>query len=354
LIKCNGVSEKAIQESIPCAVSVEGEPEPESEPGIKAGTSARDEALLDTWKQLSEVDGENPLKQREKRKNTSRAIANKIRSFDPHRADEMDKCGSIIHRDVCKGCGSEKYRAVSTCKDRLCPTCASRRSVKLAERYKAIIDRVTDGKYGYHLVLTFKSVETLPDQKKIVALVKKLRLHPLWKSYGGIDGGLWSIEVTRSKGLWHPHVHMLIFTNEPLPVAPDGFWPRMINQRVSDVWRELTGDSFIVRGSRFDGRVIEMVKYMGKPMEIEKMSVDHLDHLSEWCKSRRMVQTFGSLYGQGVDEKMDVDPCACVECGGMSFERTVLRHIPRYGRYVADEVYDVDYCFPDESAHSPP
>lgn len=358
MIKCDAVSEKAIKESVPCAVSIEGEPEPESEPRSKAGTSARDESLLDKYKQVYEGEPENGLKRRESRKRASIAIASKVRRFDPDRAERMRKCGNLVYRESCKGCGSERSLVVSRCMDRFCPTCASVRSGRLADRYSERIKRYTEGKHGYHLVLTFKNSESLPSYSWIGRLFKAMRKHPLWDQYGGIVGGLRSIEVTRGKGGWHPHIHALIFTESPLPIAPDGKWPVWFNQVVSDAWKELTGgESYIIRGERYDGRAIEMVKYLGKPQDVGNMDAEKLAELSEWIRRKRTAQTFGSLYGKLPDEEQEEpehDHCTCSDCGGSTFERVVMRFNPRHGRYVVDEVYDVDYCFPDESAHSPP
>lgn len=269
----------------------------------------------------------------------------------------MQKCGERVYRETCKGCGTERHLVISRCMDRFCPTCGSIRTGKLASRYERRIKEKTEGLFGYHLTLTFRNTDSLPSYSDIVKLVRKMRLHPIWKAYGCIVGGLWSIEVTRPKGKWHPHVHMLIFTSEPLPVAPDGKWPVWFNQSVSDVWRELTGDSFIVRGTRYDGRAVEMVKYIGKPADIQRMPLDSFMELCGWTKGKRSVQSFGVLHGQLPEEETggaEETKCSCAECGGSAFERVVLRFIPKHRRYVVHDVYDVDYALPDELIEEPP
>ena len=330
---------------------------PPSGPPFQANDGA-DFSLLDTLQTSDRGKGEYPLIRREKRKRSSFSLSRKVAEFDPRRGERMRECGMVLHRDVCKGCGVEKNRVVCRCMDRFCPQCASKRSGDLADRYAERVNRVMSGMYGYHLVLTVKNAPNLPDYSAFIALVKRMRRHKFWKRYGGIVGGLYSVEVTKKRGgMWHPHFHLLIFTPLPLPLLPDGQWTIVFNQAVSDVWRELTGgESYIVRGERYDGRAIEMVKYLAKPSDVAGLSVDDLKSLCNWTKGKRMVQTFGTLFGkldEDEDEAVEREKCACPECGGTSFERTVLHFDTRHRRYVAVAVYDVEAVM-EERGTGPP
>ena len=309
--------------------------------------------LLDKQETSERGEVDNGVKRRENRKRTSVAIANKVRQFDPRRGQRMHECSEDVYRDICKGCGEEKFLRTRTCKDRFCPTCANKRSGKLARQYGSRIEKlIAAGRFGYHLVVTVKNTKELPDYTVFKSLIKRMRKHEFWKRFGGIIAGIVSVEVTKKRGgLFHPHFHVLMFTREPLPVLPDGQWTIAFNQAVSDVWRELTGgESYIVRGSEFDGDVIEMVKYVSKPMELAAMTPDELETLFNWTKGKRMVQAFGELYGMVDDDVEEQEKaCACKSCGGTSFERTVMRFDRRHRRYVVTDVFDVEADVQDEA-----
>ena len=343
--------QRSIAPRFPLADSAgERDEPPPSGPSIPAIDGAVS-SLLDTLQTSESRDAGNPLKRRETRKKASDALANKVHQFDPRRGQRMRECGAVLHRDVCKGCGTEKFRLVRRCMDRFCPSCASKRSGELAERYAGRVNKVMTGRYGYHLVLTVKNTKELPDYTLFIALMKRMRKHEFWERFGGIIGGLYSVEVTKKRGgTWHPHFHVLMFTREPLPVLPDGQWTIAFNQAVSDVWRELTGgESYIVRGEQYDGRAVEMVKYLAKPSDVAAMAVDDIEALFRWTRGKRMVQTFGELFGVADEEQAERGPCGCEACGGTSFERTVMHFDRKHRRYVAVDVFDVEADVQDEA-----
>ena len=242
--------------------------------------------LLDTLQTTVSEHERNPLKRHEKRKISSHTLSDKVERFDPVRGQRMRECGHIMYRDVCKGCGTEKYRKNGRCMDRLCPSCAHTRSGRLAGKYADRVNKRMSGRHGYHLVLTVKNTRELPDYNAFMAMFDAMRKHEFWKPYGGMVAGLRAVEVTKKAGcLWHPHFHVLMFTREPLPLLPDGQWTIPFNQAVADAWCEVTGGKGkIVRGSRFDGRAVEMVKYIGKPSDVERMSASEVEELCNWTK----------------------------------------------------------------------
>lgn len=353
MARCSVESQKAITEPVPCAVSAKGEPEPESEPCIRVDRSERDVLLLDKGEQPAKGEQGDQLKQRQKRKKGAISLSRRIVAFDPKTAEKMRRCENVAHLETCKRCGTESIKSVFHCDNRFCPICSRRRSARLVEKYAGAIERYSKekGLYGSFLTVTYVNTPMLQERKAYTKHIRNLLRRSLWKLFGGIDGGSKNFEVTFSKdGLYHPHVHMLIFTPKPIPsyTNKEGklVWQNDFNAAVSNAWREITGDSYIVQGMLFDGSVQEMMKYFVKQSDVEKMSDENLEELMLWSKKKRLFEAFGGLrkYVANIqDEEEKKEPCACKECGGLSFERLVLQFDERVGCYLPVDVYDVHY-----------
>ncbi len=147
----------------------------------------------------------------------------------------------------------------------LCSVCAVRRSSRLlskAIRRLAVVDDTIglSRTHLYFLTLTVKSSDSLLevfDHIKaafgFMRIARNSRHHAT--EFKWISGAMYSIEVIRGRnGQWHPHIHMLIMTYDPLPleqvdrgVRPDGTrdiwwrWPAL-----QDQWLAVTGDSHYV------------------------------------------------------------------------------------------------------------
>jgi hypothetical protein len=149
---------------------------------------------------------------------------------------------------------------------------------------------------------------------------------------GSVQAGFGSIEIVRGKGsgLWHVHMHALVFSEGPLPVVPDGTGAWRFDA-LSEWWHKRTGDSFIVEchpvvGSWSPearespesdelsladpgaasgelsplGAICEVCKYA-----VKLGSLSPEDRLLVWrCMAgRRLVSSFGLLRGKLVDDE---------------------------------------------------
>ena len=265
------------------------------------------------------------------------ALSQRYQEFDSRRALRVLKCARWITRQACTDHGHVRHRRSFLCGDRFCPICARKRSADLARRYRKIIEGACRGLYGHMLTLTYKNSETMPARGRIAKDVRNLLRRSLWKRHGGIVGGLYSVEVKRGEGGWHPHVHMLIFTRKPIASYTEGKregeWLVELNQEVSDAWRAITGDSFIVQGETWDGNTQEVVKYMTKAPE--SLPPAKLHELLIWTRGMRSVSAFGSLYGVHISETVEQDHAgACRECGCLTFYSVVYEFDFSRGSYV--------------------
>ena len=293
-------------------------------PGSAGGDGA---SLLDTVAQVanSEVQTDNE-KRLEARKAYSRRIAEKFQPFDPSRAERVAGCCQNIV-EIRYASGIERIYPEHRCNHKLCPVCANLRSRKLAGRYTEVLEKYKADKFGYHLVLTLQNSRELPKREEIARAVRNFVRRKYWKQHGGIEGGLYSLETTYNQdtGLWHPHLHLLIFTKYEIPtywhkVQKRTRWQNSINQAVAEVWEKVTKrvfgiGSFIVDGSPFTGRVAEMLKYVtkfekeGHKASLDEMPQEKFQELVEWIAGSRFVSAFGSLYGQigEIEEAVDAE-----------------------------------------------
>ena len=118
------------------------------------------------------------------------------------------------------------------------------------------------------------------------------------------DGAVWSYEFKRGKnsGEWHPHMHAVWLCKE----APD-------RKALSEQWKRITGDSFIVDVRPFHeeqdviGGFLEVFKYAVKFSDLPL--ADNWEGFKR-LEGKRLIASFGSFRGVDVpseltDEKLE-------------------------------------------------
>lgn len=178
------------------------------------------------------------------------------------------------------------------CRDRLCPVCARKRSYECQSLIKAAI-RDADSLRFITLTIHADSMSFTAAYEKLMESWRALRKSKRWKEK--IRGGVWTIEVTRNPdtGYWHPHLHLLC----------DGDY---FDQReLSDIWRDVTGDSFVV-----DIRLVKsrkkaaayVAKYASKPPMMKEWPASAICEFAQGTKGKRMLHTFGDFHGRKLEE----------------------------------------------------
>ncbi len=182
------------------------------------------------------------------------------------------------------------------CHDRLCTPCANQRCYRLAEALRAVMaDRPH----------TFITLTLCGKKEPLVELIdrlyrhfRSLRAHPIWEK---VTGGAAFLEIKWSDKArrWHPHLHIICEA-------------RYIDQgELSDVWRGITRDSFIVdirkvRDSEVSARYV--TKYASKPLNKSFANDDALlDEALIAMKGRRLCLCFGTWYGTPLDAAEDTE-----------------------------------------------
>lgn len=218
----------------------------------------------------------------------------------PALALRFEECGSGLWathegEQVLTLDGNAPVRRVMTCNHRNCPTCARKRSARIRE---ALQPHVADVAHGGQfqakpalLTLTIddREGETLPEATgRIQAAWKKMRRRKGWHSR--VRGGFYALEVTRNvkRGSWHVHLHAVI----------DVDW--LGQAEALEMWREALGSGERCGGvniQRVRNGISEATKYLTKGVEASRLPLAQRAELLRWMHGRRMLATFGHLYG---------------------------------------------------------
>lgn len=249
----------------------------------------------------------NQLGKRLERYGKARANALQFRDFlleqsERKLADAIGECGNYaIFRDYFT-IGQIRLARFCTCKKHLiCPLCAIRRGAKALRVYLARVEALIASDAQLRPYMVTLTVKNGPDLlERFDHLAAKLRQYHKRRKGARQRGevrkasaGVWSYEFTnRGKG-WHPHIHAVWLCRE----APDPF-------ALSDEWRDVTGDSYIV-----DVRPIDMADPVAGFCEVFKYAVKFSDladpdrlHAYRTLKGKRLLDSFGELRG------LDVEP----------------------------------------------
>ena len=238
------------------------------------------------------------------------------------RAHQMLKCAERFAFLACEDCGG--YRFIGPgwrCGDRLCPTCAHHRARRLVARYAPKVIEEARGRRLLFLTVTMKNVERLTPEvyAKLKRCFKRMRRH---RSFAAVRGGVLAIETTRNHqaATWHPHLHAVLIAR------------RYLNQdQLQREWRELTGDSYIVKVRKADrGSVRELLKYPVKLPEL-KTPAEVLE-IALAMSGVRMLQGWGCLYRLreiedqgGPLDGAELEPFVCGGCGSSRLRLEFLR-----------------------------
>lgn len=185
------------------------------------------------------------------------------------------------------------------CHDRLCLPCARLKSFKIQEALKKQIGQVAP--LFITLTLSGKDACLRDLINRLYKHFRALRLHPVWAD--AVEGGAAMLEIkwNAKAQRWHPHLHI---------VCHGKYMPQ---HRLSDAWRSITRDSFIVdvqRVSSLENCLTYVTKYASKPFDGSIMhDQDALEQMIIAIAGRRLCLTFGTWYGTPLttaeDEELD-------------------------------------------------
>lgn len=208
--------------------------------------------------------------------------------------------------------------AENSCSCRVCPHCARRRSLILAERIEECIADKLFGSLRY-LVLSERNSAAGDLDRGIDSLNEswtRLRRSKTWKNYCKGSVAVLEVTVNEKDGSWHPHLNVLM---------EGDYFPW---EQLQKLWVKATrgrGEIVYIRAAD-SGTVGELMKYVTKVADL----VGKPKALNEFLlavKGRRLVKKYGSFYNvQVADEDAPrLHKCPCCGCS----EITKLGIVPR-------------------------
>lgn len=220
--------------------------------------------------------------------------------------ERIQSCGEVLSF-IRQNDDSLKLYQAYFCKNKLCPMCNWRRSMKYSYQTSRIVDEAikqeSKGRFLF-LTLTVKNVPGVELNGTLTSLTKSFdRLFKRAKVQKNIIGYLRSVEVTHNEitGEYHPHIHVLLM------VRPSFFQSKKdyINQKE---WGEMWSQSLKVdyipmvdiravkeKGKGLRGAILETAKYPTKPFKLEIENKQVVDDLYNGLYRKRQLG-YGGLF----------------------------------------------------------
>ncbi len=220
--------------------------------------------------------------------------------------------------------GETRLVKAQFCKyDKFCLACATRRSIKMIQRFEAgIIEHNLANKNWYHITLTIRHnknqslknvMSKLRTSKEILAQRfrnSKRTTHKTKSFMHNFQGMISSIEVTYGKNWRHPHIHMLVCGDIEVPTEYSKAFGTTSNRQLSKERYKITKDSYSVgirkidvnKGNYSRRGIGEVFKYAVK---FSKLSIPQLAELIEFQKTikHRFFATYGIFRGRHIEQK---------------------------------------------------
>lgn len=294
------------------------------------------------------------------KKQKAAIIAQKMRKIgEINRAIRMENCSDYVKMETCNQCGTSHLVRANLCRDRFCPVCKWRLSMK---RFATMIGIVEALRRGYpesswqFVTLTVKNCrpenlpETMDEMSRIwnsIASSKKFKAK--------VAGWARSTEITyntKTKEV-HPHYHVLVMYEEL--TEPDEYiinrWMQGIRLTVDRKAQDASQLEFTCDENREIGwavddnpddeaaieAILETFKYATKDAEIENMPLGVFHSLVKVINKRRLIAFGGKIKeyaklleagnleelgdGEERDEETKLD--RCIHCGSKDLVEVV-------------------------------
>ena len=198
---------------------------------------------------------------------------------------QFNKSGDLVSADFCR--------------QRLCPNCQRRNSLKMYSKFKVVESDLAKQEYRFiHLVLTIKNCDESDLSDTVTMLYKaSSKFFADKRIKQGFKGALRCLEVSYNKMdcNFHPHLHCLV------AVKKSYFTSRyyLNRDKIAEIWKKHLKIDYIPQvwlTKCDDNAVAEVVKYAVKPLELcmsEVVRRNVLVALHGALHGRRLVQTYG-------------------------------------------------------------
>ena len=220
--------------------------------------------------------------------------------------ERVQTCGDVL-RFIRREDGSLKLYQAYFRKNKFCPMCNWRRSMKYSYQTSRIVDgaikQEPKGRFLF-LTLTVKNTEGEALNSTISQLTKSFdRLFRRAKVKKNLLGYLRSVEVTHNEddNSYHPHIHVLMM------VRPSFFQSKkdyITQKEWSDMWSQSLKVDYVPmvdirtvkeKGKGMRGAILETAKYPTKPIKLDIENKQVVDDLYNGLYRKRQLG-FGGLF----------------------------------------------------------
>lgn len=218
----------------------------------------------------------------------------------------------------CSHCGYS-VRVPIHCSSRTCPTCVRSRSYRVRSRISFAISFSTalPGYTWKHLVLTIPNCEDLNSGiDLLISSFRRLRHRKFWQR--SVIGGFYVLEVTRTGDLWHPHLHIVMYS---LFVH----WKTIL--RAWNVSSHVGCHIHINRIFHGVGIANYIAKYVSKPFDVPP---EHTFTLDCCTKHRRLFSMFGDMSHLFKTHQFPKFVMPCPKCGNTHWIPDVVMDIYKH------------------------
>lgn len=155
-------------------------------------------------------------------KKAAESVAKKLLKSSPayaSRSARMLSCGDTIGAAYCPTCGTYHVQHSHQCRDRLCPLCSWRLSIKRYYEMKEVLEYLRpqlESRRVAMLTLTVKNVKAAQLRACLVDMSKAWKRLQQSKAYKSVWGWARCMEITYNQKTksFHPHMHILTIIDE--------------------------------------------------------------------------------------------------------------------------------------------
>lgn len=203
------------------------------------------------------------------------------------------------------------------CKNKLCPLCNWRRSMKYSYQTSLIVDEAIKqqpkGRFLF-LTLTVKNVPGSELNQTLTSLTKSFdRLFKRAKVKKNMIGYLRSVEVTHNPltGDYHPHIHVLLMVKSSYFKSKNDY---ITQEEWADMWANSLKVDYVPivdiravkeQGKGLRGAILETAKYPTKPIQLELDNAQVVDDLYNGLYRKRQLG-YGGLFKE-IKKKLALD-----------------------------------------------
>lgn len=230
--------------------------------------------------------------------------------------ERLSSCGEVL-KFIQQEDGSLKLYQAYFCKNKLCPMCNWRRSMKYSYQTSRIVDEAIrqEPKARFlFLTLTVRNVKGDDLNATLTSLTQSFdRLFRRAKVKKNLLGYLRSVEVTHNEkeNTYHPHIHVLMMIRPSYFQGKNDYisqkeWGEMWSQSLKVDYFPVV-DIRVVKQSYqgIEKAIIETAKYPVKPMDLDVTDKQVVDDLYQGLYRKRQLG-FGGLF-KSIKKQLELD-----------------------------------------------